>query len=93
MNTNVESSEIFRTDEEGFPPYFATITVGTEEFTAPLNLLDLAVGELTMQGASIVLAQAIVSVGLKLYAHGTANLGYGIVATIRGQLGDVNNEE
>lgn len=86
MNTDIDDTAMERTDQEDFPPQFATITVGADEFTAPVNLLDLTVASLTSQGASRDLAVAIVAKGLKLYTHGKADLGYGITATIRNQL-------
>lgn len=71
----------------------ATITISAPEaksdvvFEAPNNLLDLNIPDVQAKIKDRALAVAVVSKGLKLYAHGKADLGYGIVATIEGQLG------
>jgi hypothetical protein len=56
-------------------------------YSAPNSVLDVSIGALKKAGMQGLLAVAVTSVALKLYTHGKADLGYGLVATITGQNG------
>jgi hypothetical protein len=91
--TTILEDDMTQTDQEGYPPATATITLRKGEFvirddiSAPVNLLDLSVAHLMKQGLDHAFAFAILSERLRLYANGSASLGYGITATIEGHLG------
>lgn len=57
-------------------------------YDAPVNLLDITVPDLMEAGMNRTIAFAVASVALKLYSSGRADLGYGLTATVTGQLGD-----
>lgn len=86
MTTFIEGEA--RTDVTEFPPASATITItgafGSTDVDAPANLLDLTVESLESK-IGPDMARAIVSVGRKLYVHGSVDLGYGTRASITGQ--------
>ncbi len=72
----------------------ATITIiapGTKAVmvTAPDNMLDFGLSSMALTTLDPAMKIALVAVRLKLYCHGVADLGYGIRASIEGQLGHV----
>ena len=51
-------------------------------YSAPNSVLDVSIGALKKAGMQGLLAVAVTSVALKLYTHGKADLGYGLVSDV-----------